>query len=150
MQESWPGVAAWLSEMENAGWKKLITELLADPRPMPDAEGVLKGSSSREGMVKILRDDYIKLRITAISQRLGVVELPESSSRNSWQKGNIRAAQKIASDSQKRSMMTISDELQKAAETLGWVNIPGTFFFARTKPKQNVARKKPGWNRGNF
>ena len=78
MQDSWPGVAGWLSEIENAEWKTLITELLADPRPMPDAEGVLKGSSSREGMVRILRDDFVKQRIAAISQCLGVPDLPEA------------------------------------------------------------------------
>ncbi|HEY3853056.1 MAG TPA: DNA primase [Verrucomicrobiae bacterium] len=78
MQESWPGVAPWLSELENAEWRTLITELLADPRPMPDAEGVLKGSSSREGMVRILRDDFIKQRIASISQRLSIPDLPET------------------------------------------------------------------------
>jgi DNA primase len=78
LADAWPGVAAWLSQLEKAEWKTLITELLADPRPIPDAEGVLKGSPSREGMVKILRDEFIRQRLTSISQRLGVVDLPES------------------------------------------------------------------------
>jgi hypothetical protein len=64
--------------LENAEWKTLITELLADPRPIPDAEGVLKGSPSREGIVKILRDEYIRQCLASLSQRLGVVNLPES------------------------------------------------------------------------
>ena len=79
MADTWPGVAAWLSQLENAEWKTLITELLADPRPIPDAEGVLKGSPVREGMVKILRDDFIRQRLASISQRLGAADLPETS-----------------------------------------------------------------------
>jgi DNA primase len=79
MAEAWPGVAGWLSQLENAEWKTLITELLADPRPIPDAEGVLKGSQTRDGMVKILRDEFIRQRLASISQRLCVADLPEAS-----------------------------------------------------------------------
>ena len=57
----------------------MITELLADARPIPDAEGVLKGSPTREGMVKILRDEFIRQRLASISQRLGMADLPEAS-----------------------------------------------------------------------
>jgi DNA primase len=78
MHESWPGVAAWLSDMENDAWKNLITELLADSRPIPDAEAMLKGAATREGMVKILRDNYIKQRLAFVSQRLGAADLPET------------------------------------------------------------------------
>jgi DNA primase len=78
MTENWPGVAAWLSQLENAGWKTLITEVLADLRPIPDAEGMLKGSPTREGILKILRDEYIKQRLASISQRLCNADLPES------------------------------------------------------------------------
>ena len=35
---SWPGVAAWLSEIENPEWQNLITEILADNRPIRDVE----------------------------------------------------------------------------------------------------------------
>lgn len=81
MADAWPGVAAWLSQLEKDEWKTLITELLADSRPIPDAEGVLKGSPSREGIVKILRDEFIRQRLASISQRLGIAELPESAQR---------------------------------------------------------------------
>jgi DNA primase len=79
MADAWPGVAAWLSQLENAEWKTLITEVLADPRPIPDAEGILKGSPTREGMVKILRDEFIRQRLASISQQLGRADLPEAS-----------------------------------------------------------------------
>jgi DNA primase len=79
MADAWTGVAAWLPQLENADWKNLITEALADPRPIPDAEGVLKGSPTREGIVKILRDEFIRQRLASISQQLGAVELPEAS-----------------------------------------------------------------------
>jgi DNA primase len=79
MPENWPGIAGWLSQLENAEWRTLITEVVADPRPIPDAEGMLKGSSTRDGMVKILRDEFIRKRLASITQRLGAKDLPEES-----------------------------------------------------------------------
>jgi DNA primase len=79
LADAWPGVAAWLAQLENAEWKNLITEVLADGRPIPDAEGLLKGSPTREGTLKNLRDEFIRQRLTSISQRLGMADLPEAS-----------------------------------------------------------------------
>jgi hypothetical protein len=78
MSDAWPGVAAWLGQLENVEWKNLITEMLADARPIPDAEVLLKGSPTRDGMLKILRDEFIKQRLASISQRLGAADLPEA------------------------------------------------------------------------
>jgi DNA primase len=76
--QSWQGVAAWLSEMENAAWKNLITELLVDNRPLPDPETLLKGSSTRDGVVKNLRDTFIVRQLTAIIQRIESGELDDA------------------------------------------------------------------------
>jgi DNA primase len=75
--DEWPGAATWMAGLENADWKNLVTELLADGRPIPDAEGLLKGSPTREGILKILRDEYIRQRLATISQRLGIADLTE-------------------------------------------------------------------------
>jgi len=74
----WPGLSAWLSQLENPPWQSLITELLADGRPIPDEETLLKGSPTRNGMVKILRDKHIERRLAAINQRLAAPETPEA------------------------------------------------------------------------
>jgi DNA primase len=76
--QSWRGVADWLSEMENAAWKNLITELLVDNRPLPDPETLLKGSATRDGVVKNLRDNYIDRQLAALNQRLASGELDDA------------------------------------------------------------------------
>ncbi|HXR05944.1 MAG TPA: toprim domain-containing protein, partial [Candidatus Acidoferrum sp.] len=68
--QSWPGLAAWLSEMDNPACRNLITELLVDNRPLPDPEVLLKGSSTRDGVVKNLRDTFIDRQLAALNQRL--------------------------------------------------------------------------------
>jgi hypothetical protein len=78
MADAWPGVAAWLGRLENVEWKNLITEMLADARSIPDAELLLKGSPTRDGLLKILRDEFIKQRLASISQRLGGADLAEA------------------------------------------------------------------------
>ena len=74
---SWPGVASWLSQLENPEWQSLITEILADNRPVRDVETLLKGSSARDGAVKILRDKNIDLQLAALNQRLADPDLKE-------------------------------------------------------------------------
>jgi DNA primase len=74
----WPGAAAWLSQLENPAWRSLVTEILADSRPVPDAVALLQGSPTREGLVKILRDKHIERRLAALNQRLAAPDLPEA------------------------------------------------------------------------
>ena len=64
--------------MENAAWKNLITELLVDNRPLPDPETLLKGSSTRNGVVKNLRDNYIDRQLAALNQRLASGQLDDA------------------------------------------------------------------------
>jgi DNA primase len=75
--DAWPGVAVWLTQLEQAEWKVLITEVLADRRPIPDAEGILKGTPQREGTIKLLRDEFIDQRLAEISYRLATPDLPQ-------------------------------------------------------------------------
>jgi DNA primase len=74
---SWPGLAPWLSQLDNPEWQNLITEILADSRPIRDVEALLKGSPIRDGAVKILRDKYLDLQLIALNQRLLASDLKE-------------------------------------------------------------------------
>ncbi len=75
---SWPGPAAWLGQLEDPAWQSLLTGILADSRPIPDAATVLKGSPTREGVLKILRDKHIERQLAAISRRLAAPGLDEA------------------------------------------------------------------------
>jgi DNA primase len=75
---TWNGVAAWLSETDHAAWSNLVTEILAGGRPMAEPEAVLKGSPTRGGAVKILRDKFIDRQLAAANQRLVIPDLSES------------------------------------------------------------------------
>jgi DNA primase len=79
--DSWPGLAAWLSQLENPDWQNLITEILAENRVIRDVETLLKGSGTRDGAVKILRDKHIELQLAALNQRLLTPDLNEDEQR---------------------------------------------------------------------
>jgi DNA primase len=83
---SWPGVAAWLSDLENPAWRNLITELLVDNRPLPNPEAWLKGSATRGGVVKNLRDNYIDRQLAALNQRVASAALDEAATLDLLQK----------------------------------------------------------------
>jgi hypothetical protein len=76
--KSWPGLAAWLSQTDNAAWRDLITEITVDNRPLSNPEASLKGSPTRDGAVKILRDNYIDRQLAALNQRLESPELDDA------------------------------------------------------------------------
>jgi DNA primase len=74
---SWPGLAAWLSEIDDAGVRSLVTEILADSRPIRDAEAVLKGTSIRPGALKKMRDNYVDVQLTSLQQSLAAPDLKD-------------------------------------------------------------------------
>jgi DNA primase len=74
----WPGAAAWLSQPENLRWQSLVSEILADNRPIPDAAALVQGSPTRDGIVKILRDKDIERRLAELNRRLASSDAPEA------------------------------------------------------------------------
>jgi DNA primase len=66
---SWCGVASFLTTGNNAEWQGLISEVLADKRPMPKPEETLKGTPTQLGAVHILRDQFIDQQLAALNQR---------------------------------------------------------------------------------
>jgi hypothetical protein len=76
----WPGAAAWLSQPENARWQSLVSEILADSRPIADAAALAQGSPTRDGIVKILRDKDLERRLADVNRRLTAPGAPEAAS----------------------------------------------------------------------
>src|SRR5208337_768930 len=76
----WPGVAAWLSQPENSRWQSLVSEILADSRPIPDVAALVRGSPTRDGIVKILRDKDIERRLAELNRKLASADAPEAAS----------------------------------------------------------------------
>ncbi len=106
--QDWPGAAAWLSQPENARWQSLVTEILADSRPIPDAVALVQGSPTREGIVKILRDKDIERRLADLNRQLAAPDLPEAAAGRSPGRNAAPAPpKKGASRAQERSALLI-------------------------------------------
>jgi DNA primase len=78
--QDWPGAAAWLGQSENSRWQSLVSEILADGRPIPDAAALVQGSPMRDGIVKILRDKDIERRLAEVNRRLAAPDADEAAS----------------------------------------------------------------------
>jgi DNA primase len=76
----WPGAAAWLAQPENSRWQSLVSEILTDSRPIPDAAALVQGSPTRDGIVKILRDKDIERRLAELNRRLAASDAAEAAS----------------------------------------------------------------------
>jgi DNA primase len=76
----WPGAAVWLSQPENSRWQSLVSEILTDSKPIPDAAALVQGSPTRDGIVKILRDKDIERRVADLNRRLAAADAAEASS----------------------------------------------------------------------
>jgi DNA primase len=79
---SWPGLAAWVSELENPDWRSLVTEILADGRPIADPEALLKGTPQRLGVVQLLRDKFVERQLPLLNQRLGQPDMDDAGKMN--------------------------------------------------------------------
>jgi DNA primase len=73
----WPGLAPWLSQQDNPQWVSLITDIMADEKELL-LEANLKGSSERDGAIKILRDKSIMRELASITRNLSAPDLPEA------------------------------------------------------------------------
>jgi DNA primase len=73
----WPGLSAWLAQLDNPAWQSLVTEILSDRRHSPTEKNV-KGMPRRDSALKRLRDEYIARQLTALRQRLLSPDLPDN------------------------------------------------------------------------
>ena len=76
--QSWSGLATWLSQLENPGMQNLVTQILADRRASPASEATLKGTPGKPGLVQTLRDKYIDRQAAALQQSLADPNLDEA------------------------------------------------------------------------
>jgi DNA primase len=74
---NWPGLAVWLSELEDPALRNYVTQLLADDRRGVAAEVILKGSPQKPGVVQALRDKYLDRQIVAMRQQLANPDLDD-------------------------------------------------------------------------
>jgi hypothetical protein len=75
--EEWPGLAGWLSQLENPQWTSLVTNVVSATKAAP-VEANLKGVTGRDGAIKILRDKHLDRRLAALNRRLAAPDLPEA------------------------------------------------------------------------
>lgn len=74
---SWQGIAALLTATNNPEWQTLVSEILADQRPVPKPEETLKGSALRTGVVHKIREKFIEQQIAVLKQRVLRKDLSE-------------------------------------------------------------------------
>ncbi len=67
---AWIGAAAFLTQLENSESQNLVTQALADERPIPKPEEALKGYLAKQGVVEFLRDKFIERQTLALNQQM--------------------------------------------------------------------------------
>jgi len=85
LADGWPGLTPWLSQQEDQQLVSFVTEVLSTSlikevgptRKFAPSEENLKGPGQKDGIIKLLRDDFISKRVAALSQSLTNSELPE-------------------------------------------------------------------------
>jgi hypothetical protein len=84
--EEWSSAAAFLTQLENAEARSLVTQALADERPVAEPEKILKGFLGKQGVVEFLRDKFIERQSAALSQQMANPDLTESEQVALWKK----------------------------------------------------------------
>jgi len=68
--QTWPGLATWLSQLEDSAMRNFITQILTDRRPVAEPEATLKGAPMKPGLIQTLRDKFIDRQILALQQHI--------------------------------------------------------------------------------
>ena len=82
----WRGVAAFLADLESAESRSLVTQALAEERPIAEPEQVLKGYLGKQGVVEFLRDKFIDRQSAALNQQMANPDLKEAEQIALWKK----------------------------------------------------------------
>ena len=84
MHDHWRGVAALLSSLDDDEVRNLVSEVVSDPRPIPNPSEVLMGTFGRTGLLEKkgilhkLRDQHLDRQIAALAHRVADNTVPES------------------------------------------------------------------------
>ncbi|MEO6035864.1 MAG: DNA primase [Verrucomicrobiota bacterium] len=84
LSDEWRGVAGFLDQLENSESRSLVTQALADERPIAEPEKVLKGYLAKQGVVEFLRDKFIDRQSAALNQQMANPELNETEQIALW------------------------------------------------------------------
>jgi DNA primase len=82
----WSNAAAFLTQLESATARSLVTQALADERPMAEPEKILKGYLGKQGVVEFLRDKFIERQSAALNQQMANPDLKEAEQIALWKK----------------------------------------------------------------
>jgi len=94
--QSWAGVAPWLTSLDDATSRNLITMALAEGRNIREPENVLKGTPTRKGNLEILRDEFIDRQLAALRRQFESPDLSETTQREILeQQQKLRALKKL-------------------------------------------------------
>ncbi len=70
--KSWNGIAGLLTQFEEEQCRSLVTEVIANPKPLPDPARTLKGDpglTDKRGILDRLRDEHLDRRIALLRTR---------------------------------------------------------------------------------
>ncbi len=84
--DGWRGAAAFLDQLEDAESRSLVTQALAEERPIAEPEKVLKGYLGKQGVVEFLRDKFIDRQSAALNQQMANPDLKEAEQHALWKK----------------------------------------------------------------
>jgi hypothetical protein len=73
--QTWPGLATWVSTLEDPAMRNLVAGIIADSRPCPAPQEVLCGSPGKKGIVQRLRDEHLDHRAAEVRQQLARADL---------------------------------------------------------------------------
>lgn len=90
----WTGAAAFLTQLENAQARTLVSQALAEDRPLNEPEKILKGYLGKQGVVEFLRDKSIERRAAILNQEMARPHLTEAQQRELLEKKSKLMAEK--------------------------------------------------------
>ncbi|MEO7300707.1 MAG: hypothetical protein ABI042_19250, partial [Verrucomicrobiota bacterium] len=90
----WTGAAAFLTQLENAQARTLVSQALAEDRPLNEPEKILKGYLGKQGVVEFLRDKSIERRAAILNQEMAHPNLTEAQQRELLEKKSNLMAEK--------------------------------------------------------
>jgi hypothetical protein len=72
---TWPGLAVWLSTIDDASTRNLAAAFLADRKTPVPTEAILQGERGKTGLMQRLRDKHIDRQLAALQQQLARTDI---------------------------------------------------------------------------
>ncbi len=78
--------ASFLTHLENVEARNLVTQALADERPIAEPEKVLKGYLGKTGVVEFLRNKFVERQLVTLNQQMSDPDLKEAEQIALWKR----------------------------------------------------------------